>query len=587
MKIKVLIVLVAVALFHGAVLAASFTATLDRDTITLGEQATLSLSFEGGQSKNVPTPRVPGLQIVQVGTSQSMSFVNGAMSSTLTVNFSVSAQREGVFTIPALTADVSGQRLTTTPLSLTVQKPTAPSAEAVTSGTELAFVKLVVPQKQIYPGQTVVGEVDLYLRDDVQNFGNFQFTSTPSDGFQIGKMAQAANRHTQVGNRVYTVVPISVALTAVKTGDLTVGPFTANVVVVLPMQNQGGDPFSAFFNQGEQKQLQRTSEEISKSVLPLPTENVPPDFNGAIGTFALTVSAGPTNLTVGDPVTVRVQIAGRGSLDAITLPTQNAWRDFKTFPPTAKLETHDQFGLQGTKTFEQIVSPQNSDARELPAFSFSFFNPDDGKYHTLTQPATPLSIRAAGATPLPTIAGNKNSTTENPAPPQDILPIKENLGALVKGGGALISSPGFFALQSLPVIAFLAAFVWRKRTDSLANNPRLRRKLAVAQLVRDGLADLRKHATENKPDDFFATLFRLLQEQLGERLDCPATAITENVVEENSILRAAPTSTRDGLRELFQLCNQTRYAPVRGSSELNSVAAQFEKTIGEVQNLKA
>ena len=39
----------------------------------------------------------------------------------------------------------------------------------------------------------------------------------------------------------------------------------------------------------------------------------------------------------------------------------------------------------------------------------------------------------------------------------------------------------------------------------------------------------------------------------------------------------APEATLDGLRELFQLCNQARYAPVRGSAELNSVAAKFEK----------
>ena len=33
-------------------------------------------------------------------------------------------------------------------------------------------------------------------------------------------------------------------------------------------------------------------------------------------------------------------------------------------------------------------------------------------------------------------------------------------------------------------------------------------------------------------DEFFAVLFRLLQEQLGERLDLPASAITEAVIEE-------------------------------------------------------
>jgi hypothetical protein len=587
LKLKILIVLVAAIWFSGELFAASFTASLDRGTISMGENAMLALAIEGGQANNLPQVKVAGLQIVQAGNSQNVSWINGAMSSTVTVTYSITPQHPGEFTVPAMTADINGQRITTEALKLTVQKAEAPSTAAVNSGSEIAFLKLMLPQKTIYSGQTVIGQIELLLRDDVQNYGNFQLTSTPADGFQIGKMAQGANRRVQIGNRVYTIVPISVALTAVKSGAVTLGPFTANVVVVLPTQNQGNDPFSAFFNRGEQKQVQLTTEEINAHSLSLPTENVPPDFNGAIGSFSLAVSAGPTNLTVGDPVTVRVQIAGRGALDALALPTQDAWRNFKSFPPTAKTETHDQFGLQGTKTFEQIVSPQNSDVRELPPFSFSFFNPDDGKYHTLTQPATPLFIRSAGATALPTIAGNKNSNTENPPPPQDILPIKENLGTLAKPGAPLIASPIFLAAQSLPVLAFLGALVWRKRTDSLANNPRLRRKLAVAQLVRDGINDLKKFATENKSDEFFATLFRLLQEQLGERLDCPATAITENVIEEHPVLQKASKATLDGLRELFQLCNQARYAPVRGTSELNSVAAQFEKTVGELQEVKA
>ncbi len=61
--------------------------------IMLGQQATLSLAFEGGQSKSVPTPNVPGLLFTQTGTSQNVSFVNGAMSSTVTINFTVTARR--------------------------------------------------------------------------------------------------------------------------------------------------------------------------------------------------------------------------------------------------------------------------------------------------------------------------------------------------------------------------------------------------------------------------------------------------------------------------------------------------------------
>jgi len=145
----------------------------------------------------------------------------------------------------------------------------------------------------------------------------------------------------------------------------------------------------------------------------------------------------------------------------------------------------------------------------------------------------------------------------------------------------------FLAAQTLPVLAWFAALAWRKRADNLANNPRLRRRRQVAQLVRDGLVDLRRLAAENKSDDFFATLFRLLQEQLGERLDCPASSITEAVIDERLALRGVPETTLAGLRELFQLNNQARYAPLRTSGELAAVMAQFENVVQELQNVKA
>jgi BatD DUF11 like domain len=574
-------------LVSGAAWSASFTASIDRDALTLGESATLSLAFEGGSPNNVPMPRVSGLQFTQAGTSQNMSIINGAMSSTVTVSFSVTPQRDGEFTIPALTADVNGQQLSTAPLKLVVSKASAPSAAAVNSGSEVAFMKLNFPKQKVFAGEAVVARVELYLRDDVQNFGNFQLTGSPTDGFRAGKLVELQNqrRRVQIGNRVYTEVPLAIPLTAVRTGELQLGPFTASCVIVLPSQNQGGDPFfRQFFNQGEQKQITLATDTLNVEAAPLPEQNRPANFSGAVGQFDLAASAGPTTVTVGDPITVRVQISGRGALDAVTLPEQG-WQNFKTYPPTTKVETTDQFGFQGTKTFEQIISPLNNDVHEIPALTFSYFDPNDGQYHTLTQAAVPLTVKAASATVLPQMAATKTANEEKPV--QDILPIKENLGALSQNQIPLVAQPVFLAVQAVPVLALFAAFIWRKRANNLANNPRLRRQRAVAALIASGKADMKNFAAENKPDEFFATLFRLLQEQLGERLDCPATAITENVVEENTILRSAPEATRAALREQFQLCNQARYAPVRGTAELNSVAAQFEKLLGELQNLKS
>ena len=568
--------------------AATFTASLDRDTIALGESATLSLTFEDGSPRNVPLPpNVAGLQIAYVGPSSQFSFVNGETKSTVTYNFTLKPRQAGDFTIPTLATDVGGQRLSSSPLRLKVLPPNSPPPSAVNSGSEVTFMRLSLAKTNFYIGEVTTANIKIYLRDDIQNHSQPQITSLPTDGFSAGKGTYQNAYSEQIGNRVYTVIPASIALTATKTGMASVGPVTGNIVVVLPSSNRGGDPFfRQFFNTGEQRQVTLATDTLNVESLPLPTEGALPNFNGAVGDYTMNVTAGPTNVAVGDPITVRVQISGRGALDALTLPDQPAWRDFKAYPPTQNLKTTDQLGIEGTKTFEQIVTPQNTDVHELPAFSFSFFDPGAKTYRTLTQPPVQLAVHSGGTTPAPVIAATKAANSQTP-PPQDILPIKEQFGAFTSAGPPLLTRPVFLTMQSVPVLAWLAALVWRKRTDSLANNPRLRRQRRVAQLVREGLNDLHRLAAENNSADFFATLFRLLQEQLGERLDCPSSSITEAAIDERLALLGAPEATLAGLRELFQLCNQARYAPMRTSGELAAVIPQFENAIRELQKVNA
>jgi len=573
--------------------AVSFSATLDRDTITLGESASLQVKFEGASPNDVPRlPSLADLQISYVGPSSQFSFVNGQTTSSVTHNFQITPQRTGDFTIPALTAEVSGQKLVTQPLRLRVLKPGAPPANSVSSGTQLAFMRLVVPKREVFLGEPLTVELQIAFREGIQNFGNFQLTSMPTEGFTASKNVQGQQRRMQIGNTVYTIVPLYFALLPIKTGPLTIGPITASVVVELPSNNRRRDPFldqfgfRSFFGGIEQKQLTLAAEAVPVQSLPLPTKNVPPNFNGAVGSYTLAVNAGPTNVATGDPITVRVQISGRGSLSALSLPDQPEWRNFKTYPPTANVETSDQLGLQGTKTFEQVVTPESTEIHELPAFSFSFFDPEAKAYRTLTAQPVALTVRPGGATIVPTIAASKNTMPESP-PAQDIVPIKQRPGTIAQISPPWVQQPWFLAFQSAPVLAFFVAFGWRKRADSLANNPRLRRQRHVAKVVEAGLSDLRRCAAENKSEDFFATLFRLLQEQLGERLDCPASAITEAVIEERLRSRGIPDTTLTALHELFQVCNLARYAPMQSSQELAAMVPKLENALNNIRRMKS
>ena len=578
-----------------ALVAATFTATLDRETVTVGETATLSLTFKGGEPKSIPVlPQLPNLQIAGEGTSRNVVIDNGQFSASISQTFALTPTQPGEFIIPALRAEIDGQVLTTQPLKLTAVK--ADSSAANAAGEKLAFFKLFVPKKEVYVGEIVAAEFQVYVREGVANAENIlqgfeQYAGCPvkAEGVSIFKTAHAQRRRMRSGNSIYGVATLVTSLSPVKTGPLTIGGMEVTLTLQLPLPNQRSrDPFDPFgmFQQYERRQVALTTEPATLTVLPLPKENVPTNFNGAVGSFSMSITAGPTNVAAGDPVTVKVQISGRGTLDSLALPEQNAWREFKTYPPTTKLDTTDALGLQGTKTFEQLVVPQSPDIKALPPVSFSFFDPDQKNYRTLTQPAIPLVVRPGGSAPAPTVAANTRAAPDNPPPAQDIVHIKPRLGTVAQIAPPLVQQPWFLALQAVPLLAWLSALIWRRRTEMLANNPRLRRRRQVAQIMRQGLLELRQFASDKKSDDFFATLFRLLQEQLGERLDLPASAITEAVIEEHLRPRGAPEATLASLHELFQACNLARYAPIRTSQELAAVIPKFEAMLRDLQGLK-
>jgi hypothetical protein len=151
----------------------------------------------------------------------------------------------------------------------------------------------------------------------------------------------------------------------------------------------------------------------------------------------------------------------------------------------------------------------------------------------------------------------------------------------------LAQQPWFLPLQIVPVLTWLGLLVWRKHSELLASNPKLRRQRQVSQKVREGVRDLPAQAQKQDSDQFFATLFRLLQEQLGAQLDLPASAITEAIIEERLQGGVLPENALAALRELFQACNQARYAPIRSSQELSALIPKAETVLRDLEKLNA
>jgi hypothetical protein len=303
----------------------------------------------------------------------------------------------------------------------------------------------------------------------------------------------------------------------------------------------------------------------------------------------MNVTAGPTNLAAGDPITYRIEIQARGTLDDLGLPEQEGWREFKTYPATSKILQKDALGMSGTKLFEQIVMPEHAEIKELPPFYFSYFDPERRRYETLVQPAIALNITPNTSPASQPSFGQGNSLQQRePEPPrEDIAHIEPRLGSLAASGGSLLVRPWFYILQGLPFAAWLTALVWRRRQQALARDPRLQRRRQVDQLIQSGLKELRLVADRGEAGSFYETTLRLLKERLGERLELPGVSITEEVIDDQLLTRGVPSETRERLHSLFQTCNHARYAGQHSAADLHQSLADLEAVLAVLKEFPA
>jgi hypothetical protein len=553
--------------------AVSVKSQLDRSTVMAGETVTLNVIVEGARPERAETfPAIAGISVQYQGISQNITSINGQTSVKHILSYTVTATQPGQYTLPSITLTVEGAPYQTQPVDLTVAK-----ADPSTLN-RYAFLRLNVPKEEVYVGEVFPAELQLYVVDAESP----QQPQLKSDGFVIHKRLEPTQSQAQVANTMYTVVSFKLSISAAKAGKLTLGPAEMGLTLKIRARPDPNDVFGVF-GRFQRRPVTLTSTPLELNVLPLPAP-VPPDFSGGIGAFDWTVASSPATLAVGDPITLKIAVRGRGNLDNLKLPALN-WPGFKSYEPNTASDLKDPLGIEGSKSFEQVIVPQDAGLKEIPALSLSFFDPAQKTYRKLVHSATAIKVTPGSFSVSGSHISKRTEPEEELPAPNDIVHIKPSPGPIFALAPPLVRQPWFLFLQLIPMASIIAATVWRKRQDQLANNPRLRRKIEVQRFVQSGLVELRALAASQQADAFHILLFRLLQEQLGERLNLPASAITEAVLDDHLGRRGASPDLVQRLHLLFQICNQARYAPMRTDSELLSVSSDLEKALHDLQQL--
>jgi hypothetical protein len=570
--------LVAALWAFSAGAAVQVSATLDHQSAAVGEGIMLRVIVQDASPDGPPRlPSLPNLRIDDAGTSESISIINGHQSAESTHTYQITPLKPGQYAIPPIQVPVGGRIYTTKPLAFQALPANQAGRGGNPNAPRAAFLKLEAPRSKMYVGEPFFLDAKLYAMTG-------RLVDEPhlpdTGGFTLGKMFRVAPAREVYDRQDYNTIVYRRLLTATKPGKAEFGPAT---MVFDP--NSNSDAFDFF--RARRPQLNLVSDTLELEVAPLPSTNVPAGFAGAIGNFSVRFWASPTNVAVGDPVTVHIQFAGKGAYDAITVPEQADWREFKTYTPTSQTQAGDQYGLVGTNTFEQVVVPQNAEIKELPGFLFSFFNPEIGQYRTIRMPSIPLAVKSSGATPLPSLSVTNASPSGEASSSTEIVHIKPSLGSVVMIGPPLIQRGWFLAIQLAAPLVWAGLGLARRREERLANNPRLRRKRQVDRLVRETIPELRRRAKAGEAEPFHAGAFRILQERLGERLDVAAGGITEEVIDERLRKAGADPALLTGLHEIFKALNHARYAPDASAAELGTLLPKIESALEQLERIKA
>jgi len=525
----------------------SVVATVENTTVELSSSLQLTITVNGLQSlAPITLPEIDGFQSRFLGPSTRVAVVNGSFSSSIAFLYRLYPQKTGKFTIPALQINIQGKDYATRPISVEVVPDGNPADSAGESTAAVSrtlndqlFVRLFAPKDTVFIGERVPIVARLYvggvsIRDGY--FSQFEHTGFMADDFKkVKEYPQVINGiNFQVAEYLAFVYPT-------RTGSLTLGPLSVacNIRVKASSRSRmaagsdaffGDDFFDNFFSGYDVRPFTVESTPLRFTVRDLPSEGRPVGFNGAVGNFDFSLTAGPAEVKAGDPVTVKMRISGEGNMKTVRMPEFGEQSGIKN---SFKLYDAEVSEKDGEQVAEQVLIPLNERAAEVPAISFSFFNPESGQYKTITRGPIPLRVSPAPASAVPVTASALPLAGVEPAPEkigEDIVFIKSMPGNW-QPRGLVVWRSGLFLVLLFLILGFWSAGYFSFRwTHRLRTDTRFARRMRAPRQARAGMAAAQKYLNSGAQKEFYDTVFKTLQDYLGNKFHLPAGSITVDTV---------------------------------------------------------
>ncbi len=565
----------------------------------VGEQVRWQILIDGTRNVNRPdVPAVPNAEIEFLGgqdrSQQSTVIINGVRRDEtyegFAFTFGVTPTKPGQLELPALTLFVNGKSYNTQPVRIEVL---APREERE------ARLIIAVSNTSPYVGEPIELGVTFATQRDFQRLqlafpgvgdgaeARFTPSAFPSDYTQgnqwvalelFGEDTPAVQGRAKIDGADYYTFTMKKMLIPRAAGKQSLGPATAATNLVVSR--------GTVFDAGRVRRISIPSNAIELNVRELPTDGRPPSFNGLVGRYTIAAGASPSEVSVGDPISLSITISGPLA-DAARAPAIEKQPDIAAAFRVAE-DDRPPTTAPGQKTFTRTLRAISPDATSIPPIELPYFDTKSGKYEIARSAPIPLTVRAAkqvtaadaegvraGASPA-NGAGIESTTA-------GIAANYERLDALVPQRFDLLAtmrSPMGITTLAAPPLAYIATAVVCLMRRRAANDPLARRRRTAKSAAIQLLNETHGTDTATAAD----AVARAVVGYLSDKSGAPAASITPPEAERLIAPRDLALAAR--ARALMERCDGARFgglepAEARGLlAEARELITALESTFG-------
>tara|TARA_B100001245_G_C22890525_1_gene428848 strand:+ start:901 stop:2559 length:1659 start_codon:yes stop_codon:yes gene_type:complete len=326
------------------------------------------------------------------GPSQqtSMQWINGSVTNSRIMSWSIAPKKAGRLTIPALTVYVGKKRFKTNQIIIQVigsnNKPTDINV----------FITAELDKEKAYLGEQITLTYKIYKKIDIsiEPFEVPEFSGFWTE--ELYRPNQIKFKKVDLNGVRYQVGTLyKVALFPISGSEYVINPLAIKVQTQKKRSRRNKDPFfnpffDSFFTETETKVLRSPERKIDVKNFPEPR---PGSFTGAVGSFKITTSIDRDSTYVNEAITFRVSIVGTGNLGLFTLPKFNFSDQIDQFPPKEDFEKNVfRDALSGTMSWEYILVPRISGKISIPPVAMTYFDPNIEKWKKISSGSTIIPV---------------------------------------------------------------------------------------------------------------------------------------------------------------------------------------------------